>query len=49
MNDMRIVGLERVWRSDVFYRRQREMRWIHLLGTDGEHGGCNKRKEGVAV
>ena len=49
VNDMRIVGLERVWRSDVFYRRQREMRWIHLLGTDGEHGGCNKRKEGVAV
>ena len=48
VRDMRVVGLERVWRSDVFYRRQREMRWIQLLGTDSEHGGCNKRREGVA-
>ena len=49
IGDIKVIGLERVWKNDVFYRRQREMRWIRLLGTDGGQGGCNKRREGVSV
>ena len=49
VGDIRIVGLERVWKNDVFYRRQRETRWIQLLGTDDGQSGCNKRKEGFSL
>ena len=43
VNDVRVVGLERVWRQDVEYRRVREKRWMNLLGTQGAVGGLNKR------
>jgi len=43
INDVRVIGLERVWRQNVEYRRARERRWMHLLGTNGAVGGMNKR------
>ena len=43
VNDVRVVGLERVWRQHVEYRRVREKRWMNLLGTQGAIGGLNKR------
>ena len=41
--DVRVVGLERVWRQNVEHRRARERRWMNLLGTHGAIGGLNKR------
>ena len=43
VNDVRVVGLERVWRQHVEYRRVREKGWMNLLGTQGEVGGLNKK------
>ena len=43
IDDMQVVGLERVWSQDVEYRRAREKRWMNLLGTQGTTGGMNKR------
>ena len=43
ISDVRVVGLERVWRQNVEYRRARERRWMNLLGTHGAIGGLNKR------
>ena len=43
IDDVRVVGLERVWSHDVEYRRAREKRWMTLLGTQGVTGGLNKR------
>ena len=43
IEDVRIVGLERVWGRSVFHRRARENRWMNLLGTRQEAGGMNKR------
>ena len=43
IDDLRVVGLERVWRSEVDYRRAREMRWMRLLGTANAVGGLNVR------
>ena len=43
INDVRVVGLERVWRNNVEYRRARERRWMNLLGTQGGVNGLNKR------
>ena len=45
IDDLKILGLEQVWKDDVFYRRQREARWIKLMGTD-KADGLNKRREG---
>ena len=42
LDDLRVVGLERVWRASVNYRRVRESRWMKLLGTD-KNGGLNVR------
>ena len=41
IDDVMIVGLERVWSKDVTYRRIREARWIDMLGTSQLHGGLN--------
>ena len=41
IDDVMIVGLERVWSRDVIYRRIREARWIDMLGTSQLHGGLN--------
>ena len=43
ITDVRVIGLERVWQQNVEYRRARERRWMHLLGTNGAVGGLNKR------
>ena len=43
IENMRVVGLERVWKPNVYYRRARERRWMTLLGTGQEKGGTNKR------
>ena len=45
IDDLRVVGLERVWRSEVDYRRAREMRWMRLLGTANAVGGLNVQSE----
>ena len=45
IEDFRFVGLERVWQSNVDYRRAREMRWTRLLGTTVASGGLNVRME----
>ena len=43
IGDVKVVGLERVWRRSVDYRRVRERRWMYLLGTQGTADGLNKR------
>ena len=43
IDDVWVVGLERVWSQDVEYRRSREKRWMNLLGTQGGKEGMNKR------
>ena len=43
IDDVFVVGLERVWRDSVEYRRVRERRWMNLLGTSGAEGRLNKR------
>ena len=43
VSDVRVVGLERVWRQNVEYRRARERRWISLLGTRVGGESLNKR------
>ena len=43
LHDLSVVGLEKVWRSAVTYRRVREQRWVNLLGTNQEQGGLNKK------
>ena len=42
LDDLRVVGLERVWQESVDYRRVRERRWMSLMGTD-RNGGLNVR------
>ena len=42
VEDLQVVGLERVWKESVDYRRVREGRWMKLLGTDRD-GGLNVR------
>ena len=41
LDDILFVGLERVWKKEVIYRRLRERRWIDLLGTSRQQGGLN--------
>ena len=43
INEVRFVGLEKVWKNWVTYRRVREQRWIALLGTHQGEGGLNKK------
>ena len=42
LDGLKVVGLERVWKENVDYRRVRESRWMQLLGTD-KCGGLNVR------
>ena len=41
--DVRFVGLEKVWKNWVAYRRIREQRWVGLLNTQRAMGGLNKK------
>ena len=43
IGDVKVVGLERVWRQNVEYRRARERRWMDLLGTHVGDAALNKR------
>ena len=43
LSDARFVGLEKVWRSWVTYRRVREQRWVGLFDTHRKVGGLNKK------
>ena len=45
IDDAWVVGLERVWGRNAFYRRERERRWIDLMGTyaNQQAGGINIR------
>ena len=44
-SDLEVVGLEKVWRSSVVYRRLREQRWMGFLGTNQQLGGLNKKRQ----
>ena len=35
ISNVKVVGLEKVWKNWVTYRREREQRWMGLLGTIG--------------
>ena len=42
VEDIRVIGLEKVYKNWVTYRRAREHRWMDLLGTYQRLGGLNK-------
>ena len=44
IQDVWVIGLERVWRQNVEYRRARERRWMNLLGTNDAMGGTGMNK-----
>ena len=41
LSNAKFVGLEKVWRNWVTYRRLREQRWIGLFETHRREGGLN--------
>ena len=41
--NVKLVGLERVWKNTTTYRRLRETRWMYILGTTRLQGGLNKK------
>ena len=43
--NLRIIGLERVWGNSEDRRKFREMRWVGLLGTHRNNEGENLRRE----
>ena len=45
ITDASFIGLEKVWKNWVTYRRVREQRWVELLGTYHKYGsgGLNKK------
>ena len=45
ITDASFIGLEKVWKNWVTYRRVREQRWVELLGTYHKNGsgGLNKK------
>lgn len=43
LSDAKFVGLEKVWKCWVTYRRVREQRWIGLFDTHRSAGGLNKK------
>ena len=43
LSDAKFVGLEKVWRYWVFYRRVREQKSVGLFGTHQKEGGLNKK------
>ena len=43
-DDIRVIGLEKVYKNWVAYRRAREQRWMDLLGTYQHNGGLNKNR-----
>ena len=43
LSNAKFVGLEKVWKGWVTYRRVREQRWIGLFDTHRSAGGLNKK------
>ena len=43
ISNAKFVGLEKVWKGWVTYRRVREQRWIGLFETHRREGGLNKK------
>jgi len=43
LSNAKFVGLEKVWKGWVTYRRVREQRWIGLFDTHRRTGGLNKK------
>ena len=43
LSNAKFVGLEKVWKNVVSYRRLREQRWIELFETHVRTGGLNKK------
>ena len=43
LEDMRVIGLEKVGKNWVAYRRVREQRWMGLLGTHQCSGGLKRK------
>ena len=43
ISNVKFIGLEKVWKNWVTYRRVREQRWMGLLGTYQGLGGLNKK------
>ena len=43
LGDIYFVGLERVWGRTQLHRREREIRWMKMIGTYEKDGGENKR------
>ena len=44
LSNAKFVGLEKVWKGWVTYRRVQEQRWIGLFDTHRSAGGLNKKK-----
>ena len=40
ISNVKVVGLEKVWKNWVTYRRVREQRWMGLLGTGHTDISC---------
>ena len=45
LEDVRVIGLEKVYKNWLAYRRAREQRWMGLLGTHQYAGGLNRKQE----
>ena len=43
LSNAKFVGLEKVWKGWVTYRRIREQRWVGLFGTHKRDGGLNTK------
>ena len=43
LSNAKFVGLEKVWKGWVTYRRMREQRWVGLLDTHRRMGGLNTK------
>ena len=43
LSNAKFVGLEKVWKGWVTYRRVREQRWVGLFDTHRRAGGLNKK------
>ena len=43
LSNAKLIGLEKVWKGWVTYRRVREQRWVGLFDTHRRAGGLNKK------
>ena len=43
ISHLKVVGLEKIWKNWVTYRRVREQRWMGLLATYQGAGGLNRK------